>query len=341
MQLSTFTRYVLIGVLFPLLIQFVMYYRYTPNYQPGIYSENGFRTFFESSVFKYRVAGSAMLYWVYHQLKSHSSEIPFKEDKTYGKRLLALDDQADPLFYLSIYVINAFFAMLFAISMLYLFDRKHFYDLTDSGKSFSTVLVLLMVAVSQFVTTPYDVPAYFFEVISFLAFLKYLQTEKLLYFFASCLLISLATLIRESSAIILCLMAAVYFLNYGLDLKWIKKMILPGMTFILTYFGLHIFVNRQNTVQMVGESKLANNFNLHPTAIMGVLMAVIIVYLMLQAALSPENKKLVRVFLLFTTPYILTIIFVGMLLEFRLWLPLIIGTAMLYKLNLKEFSKPL
>ncbi|MFI5124889.1 MAG: hypothetical protein ACHQDF_06155 [Chitinophagales bacterium] len=334
MKLNAITRYVFIGVLFPLLIQFIMYYRFTPNYQPGIFSEAGFRSFYGSSVFKYRIAGTRLQLWLYQRLKSNKTTIPVKENKIYEKRLLALDEQADDLFYLTYYVINAFFSVLLALGLLYLFDLQHLFTMTDADKSFTVVLVLLMVAVSQFVITPYDTASYFFEVLSFMVFLKYFRTNNRFYFLATCLLIMAATLVRESSALILSLMAGVYFMVHGLAPRWVRKMIIPCFCFIIVYAGLRIFVTG-SAVQVSESSKWVENFTLRPSALMGILMAVIIFYLMLKAANNEDNIKLVRIFLLFALPYVVMVIFAGLLVEFRLWVPLIIGTAMLYKLNLK------
>ncbi|MDP4129448.1 MAG: hypothetical protein Q8918_10650 [Bacteroidota bacterium] len=334
MKLTSITRYVFIGVLFPLLIQFIMYYRFTPNYQPGVFSEAGFRSFYGSSVFKYRIAGTRLQLWLYRRLKSDKTRIPVKENKIYEKRLLALDEQADDLFYLTYYLINAFFSVLLALCLLFLFDRQHLFTLTEPDKSFAVVLVLLMVAVSQFVVTPYDTASYFFEVFSFTVFLKYFRTNNHLYLLATCLLIMSASFFRESSALILSLMAAVYFLVHGLTPQWVRKMIMPCLSFIIVYAGLRIFAPR-SAVQISESSKLVENFTLRPSALMGILMAMIIFYLMLNAASSKDNRRLVRIFLLFTLPYGVMVIFAGLLVEFRLWVPLVIGTAMLYKLNLE------
>jgi hypothetical protein len=332
MKPTPFIRYLLIGILFPLLIQYVMYYRFTPNYQPGVFSETGFRQFYGNSVFRYRVAGSALQLWVYHQLEARRAKIPL-EDKIYRNRLYALDPQADDLFYLSFYVINGAFAMLLSLALLYLFDRPHWFDLSDAEKSFTAVILQLMVAVSQFVTTPYDVAGYFFEVLSFGLFLKYISSRKTIYFLLTCLLIIVATLVRESSALILSLMTAVYFSIHGFKPGWVKAMILPTLCFLLPYIGLRMLVGDQ-AARLTETSTLFKNFALKPSTLMGILMMIIIFYLMLKAASTVENRRLVKRFLLFALPYVVMIIFVGILAEFRLWLPLITGTAMLYKLNL-------
>jgi hypothetical protein len=334
MKLSSVTRYLLIGVLFPLLIQFVMYYRFTPSYQSGVYSETGFRSFFGGSVFKYRVVGSELQLWVYHQLKTKSSKIPFRESNMYGKRLLAMDDHADSLFYMSYFIINAFFAVLLGLALFSLFDRKLWFDMSDSDKSFTVVLIQFIVAVSQFVTTPYDVAGYFFEVMTFAVILNYIVSERPFYLIAGCILIMISTLVRESSALILSLTAAVYFTIYGFSGRWIKTMIFPLLSFISAYIGLRVIVN-SHTVQISENNKLAQNFVLRPSAMMGLLIAVIFFYLMLKAPVRKDNIRLVRIFLILGLPYVVMIIFVGILTEFRLWVPLIIGTAILYKLNLK------
>ncbi len=338
MKLTSITRYLLIGVLFPLLIQYVMYYRFTPNYQPGIYSESGFRTFYETSVFKYRVLGRSLHLWLYHQLKTNKSIRNIRENKIYDKRLLALDPNADNLFYLTYYIINGLFSVLLALSLLYLFDRKQLFVMNDADKIFTTTILLLVIAVTQFVITPYDVAAYFFEVLTFIVFLKYLRTNNWWLLLATCVLIMAATLIRESAILILCLMGAVYFTVNGYALWWVKKMIPPCISFFIAYFGLRMCVN-SNSIQFSENTKLAENLTFRPSALMGIFMAITIFYMILNVASRPDNRKLVRHFFVISLPYVVMVIFVGLLVELRLWVPLIIGTAMLYKLNLNALSK--
>jgi len=329
-------RYFLIGVLFPLLIQFIMYYRFTPNYQPGIYSESGFRSFYESSVFKYRIAGKTLDLWIYHKLKSSESFRNFKENKIYEKRLLALDPEADSLFYLTYYIINGFFSVLLSLGLLYLYDRPGLYTMSESEKIFSTVLLILVVAITQFVITPYDVAAYSSEVFSFTTFLIYLRTNKWKYLLFTCILIGIATLIRESSALILSLMGAVYLSLFGFSFSWVKKMIFPCLSFIITYIGLRWYVNSAS-VQISENNKLVENLTFRPSALMGIGMAVIIFYLIRKAA-EGMNKKLLYHFLLLSVPYVVMVIFAGLLVELRLWLPIIVGACVLYKINLQKLG---
>lgn len=68
-------------------------------------------------------------------------------------------------------------------------------------------------------------------------------------------------------------------------------------------------------------------------------MAITIFYMILNVASRPDNRKLVRHFFVISLTYVVMVIFVGLLVELRLWVPLIIGTAMLYKLNLNALSK--
>ncbi len=338
MKLSSITRYLFIGILFPLLIQYVMYYRFTSNYQPNIFSESGFRTFYENSVFKYRVLGRELHLWLYHKLKERKSLQNMKEGKIYEKRLFALDPNADPVFYMTYYIINGVFAMLLALGLLYLFDHQAWFNMNETDKIFTTVILTLIIAITQFVPTPYDMPAYFFEVITFTVFLKYLRSNNnWLLLLVTCALIFAATLIRESAVLILSLMAAIYFTVNGLNWNWIKKMMLPVASFFVAYIGLRMYVN-STTVQISENSKLSQNLSLRPSAMLGIFIAVIIFYLLFKAATTAENKKLVRNFIVFTLPYVVMIFFIGLLIEFRLWVPLMIGTAMLYRLNLKAFD---
>lgn len=340
MRASTITRYLLIGIVFPFLMQYVAYYRFTGNYLPNVFSEKSFTEFYENSVFRYRVLGRELQIWTYHQLKEKNLSRHIGEMEVYSKRLDAMDPNADKVFYFTYFILNTAFTILTALGLLYLFDRKSLYHMNEKQKIFATSFLTLVICITQFVVTPYDVLAYFLEVLSFTVFVSYMRSNKWYTMFAFCALISIATLARESSALILSFAAALYFTLYGFQMWWVKRLILPTACFILTYAGLRLMYIGQ-PIAIAEKFTLFKNVDFsHPAAYAGLLMTIVVFYMMLKATTGQMSKKLMVNYILMTLPYILVLPFIGLLIEFRLWVPLLIGSLMLVNLNLKSLYVP-
>jgi len=340
MSVSTVTRYLLIGIVFPFLMQYVAYYRFTGNYLPNVFSEKSFTEFYENSVFRYRILGRELQIWTYHQLKAKNFSRHVGEMEVYSRRLDVMDPNADKVFYFAYFILNTTFTILTALGLLYLFDRKSLYHLNERQKIFATSFLTLIICITQFVVTPYDVLAYFLEVLAFTVFVSYMQSNKWYTMVAFCALVSIATLARESSALILSFGAALYFTMYGFQMWWIKKLVLPTMCFIITYAGLRLmYINEP--IAIAEKFTLFKNVDFsHPASYAGIMMTVVVFYLMVKATTSQMSKKLMMNYILMTLPYIIVLPFIGLLIEFRLWVPLLIGSLMLVNINLKALYVP-
>jgi len=187
--------------------------------------------------------------------------------------------------------------------------------------------------------TPYDVPSYFFMALGIILFLKQIETNSTPYLALLCAVIALATLTRESSLIILCFMAAVYITRFGLmNMRWIRKMVWPALAFFIPYFGLRFFFG--GSMQNIRQVTFLTNFELNRSKTpMALIFFAFLLYFCFQLAGSKENRKLVRTFLLLSTPYIVMIFVVGLIIEIRLWMPLMIGSAVLAFINYHAILK--
>ncbi len=113
----------------------------------------------------------------------------------------------------------------------------------ESQKVFITAALVLLIGFTQFVITPYDTIGYFLLIISGLFFVKYLQTRNWFYLVLVNAAIIISTLNRESALLSLSFMAAIYFSYYGLNLKWIRYMIIPVACYLLTWVALRLYFN--------------------------------------------------------------------------------------------------
>lgn len=330
----TVLRYLIIGIFLPLFVQYVIYFRFTSNYMLNVFSEKNFKAFYNNNVFRYRVLGKTVHLWVYNKLAGKAGAKKAKGNTIYDKRLTALDPQADSVFYFTYFAVAAVFTILSALALLYLFDSQQLFEMTELKKVVITSGVIFLTGFLEFVVTPYDNITYFFFIISSLLFLRFFQTKRLVYFILLNLTIILATLNHESSLLNLSFMAAIYFSCYGFDFRWIRIVIIPFFCYAFTWIGLRISINISGPGVVTEGLKLFRNLNiLNASGVMGVIFPVIVFYFLFTIADQSNNKKLVRNFLLMASPYILMLPFIGIMVEARLWMPVIIGGVLISQLN--------
>lgn len=320
-------RYLFIGALLPLLVHYVFYYQLTTNYTKDAFSETGFRKIYDTKVYKSRQLGKQLHLSLYRMLSSTSPMKTVQDKKNdeshplNTKRLSIMDPEADPVFYLTYFLIAVIFTVLTAFILLFLLDDKTLFTASDHFKDLLVSFFIMLIGFTQFVVTPYDTIGYFFQAAGMLFFLKYLKTKSSIHLIALILTIAIATLNRETSLLILSFMAAVYFYIYRFDLSWIKKMILPVLAFLLPY--LYLKLMQGGGSDFTDESKLAVNLDIRNTyAIRGFAFTAFVLYFIL-ITINKFRTPLTKYFLVFALPYIVIIHAVGVMIEYRLWLPVI------------------
>ena len=334
-------RYLVIGIILPFLIQYVFYFRFTGNYMINVFSEKGFSTFYGTNVFRYRVVGRSLHLWLYHKLQSNAKIRSMKENASYEKRLTALDEEADNTFYLTYFITATIFTIFTALALLYLFDTAQLYEMTDSRKIFVTSALLLLIGFTQFVVTPYDNIGYFLLVATGLLFVKFLQTRHWAWLVLLNAAIIVSTLNRESALVSLSFMAAIYFSYFGFNLRWVRFMIIPVACYLLTWVGLRLYFNDGGPGTVTEGLKFWRNLDIRQASnMMGFLFAVVTFYFVLNIADKAANRKLVMNFLLMASPYILMIPVIGIMIELRLWMPIILGAVLLSQLNFAAIKFP-
>jgi hypothetical protein len=325
-------RYFFIGVLLPLLVQYVCYYQFTTNYTTNAFSKESFSRMYNTSVYKSRIIGKELQLWTYEQLNKigkvqnirNAAENDLMMNK---KRLQFMDPSSDPVFYLSYFVLATVFTILTSLILLLIFDIRQLFPGDIKYYDLLVCFFILLTGLTQFVITPYDNPGYFFMAVAMLLFLKYFATGKSFYFIILLLTIAIATFNRETSLLILAFMAAVFYSEEGLQLSWIKKMILPVLFFVLPYLFLKFFFS--GGTDLTEESKLSVNLDIRNSyAIRGLAFGAFLLYFMLYI-LNRNRKRLVLYFLIFSLPYLIIIHVVGVMIEYRLWMPVVLGAVVL------------
>jgi len=310
---------------------------------PNSFSEKGFKAMYESNIFRYRVLGRTLHLLVYHKLESIDKVRNFKEDPVYAKRLRALDPDANEAFYLTYFVLAILFTVLTALGLLYLFDSQGLFDMSDSKKILITSGMILLIGFTQFTLTPYDNITYFFVVLNAILSFQYLRKQNWSSLVVVCFGIMASTLNHESSLVSLALLAGTFFSCYGLNYRFVKLMVFPAACYLLTWIGLRMFIPNDPSEIISDGFKLERNFDTKDFSdLIGILSGVVIFYLLLNLTDRAKNRRLVRNFLLMASPYLVIIPLVGILIEVRLWMPVILGAIILSQVNysfIESFSK--
>jgi len=320
-------RYFFICLLLPLIIQYVCYYGFTTNYTRDAFSETGFQKIYDTKVYKSRQLGKKLHLWLYHSLNSVSKLDGLRAQKDNpdhlmnSRRLSMMDAAADPVFYLTYFLIAVAFTVLTAAILMLILSNERLFPFSESSRDIAVIIFVLFAGLTQFVVTPYDTAGYFFQAAGIAFFLHFFDRGSKSAYIALLLTIAVATFNRETSLLILSVMAAVYFYQYRFDLSWLRPMILPVLCFLLPYLYLKFFQDGGAAFTDVSQVSV----NLDPRnsyAIRGMAFSAFVIYFLLVTA-NRTRTSLVAYFLLFALPYLLIIHLVGVMIEYRLWVPVI------------------
>ncbi len=310
---------------FALILQFIVYFGFDSAYfsykhlpeLPNFYQEN---------VYKYRVFSNE----VFDGFERWFRELLIR---TLGhSKVNELSVSIGTPFYLSLFLYNTFF---FAGFILLLFKTLQLQNLKSHSINSKIILIgflLLLIAISQYVITPYDMTALFFLQMGIILSLKYLNTTNYFYIVLLSILMVISTLNRESSAINLAFFGALLIRNYGLNKKSIAKifelLLLPTLMFLLTYGYLRVHFGSSEVIQ--------GNYILQNLTKFKNILGLIFFLLMLSLPKVLQKKsQLALVILVLTLPYLMIILIGGILWEVRLFIPVLIPYFLCYLIQLK------
>jgi hypothetical protein len=107
-------------------------------------------------------------------------------------------------------------------------------------------------------------------------------------------------------------------------------MILPVLAFAVPYLWLKLQPGAEAT--FTNKSLLLENLNFkNQYGMLGLLFAAFSIFFMYR--INRNRQQLITTFLVFSLPYIIVIFVAGIMVEFRLWLPLIEGAMVLAMLD--------
>ena len=133
----------------------------------------------------------------------------------------------------------------------------------------------------------------------------------------------LATITRESAALILSFYATIYLLRNGISIKKdLLHLLLVISVFLITYIGLRVEYGIVNSIY--------NNLTIGDfLKIQNIISLVFFIVFILIFNTNINKFKNSFLFLFLSAPYIVAIFLTGILFESRLWIPLLIPMIVL------------
>lgn len=314
----------LVAILLSMVTSKIVYFGFTPNYAADIFSKQTFSFRFSHDVYQYRVLGKWLLFTVDDWL---SASMPAKGA---DRRILIQTKDGSQRFYYAFFYLNTFFLILTSIVLVLLLYDIPALRFSEAERSLILFLVPIIICLSQFTVVMYDVSSYFFQLLILYLFLKYAASRPVITFLSICVLIILATLNRESSALSVAMVVLLSFQKWGMNRKAIIGMICVAGSFIVTYIALRLLVvdPQQLRIHNIQAGRLLVDTNMT-----GLIFWGLFIYLPLSMTSSKENRLMILAYHLLSLPYIYTCLKDGVLWEVRLYVPLFIGSLLLSKLS--------
>jgi hypothetical protein len=358
--------FVVVAVILPFTMNFAAYFGYISGYTINTFSESSFKNQYYNDIYKYRVLSSHAIVELNHLLENGNYK------SSYGKlsrQLQFLDKNATVSFYLAYFIWNTLFLILSSIAFYFLLLKVLKLEIITI--IVATLIFNFLIVFTQYVVVPYDNFSYFFEIL-FIIFVFYNPTKTLpasnlaptptlptregvrkgLVFKPSLvgrvgvgseflagrvcvgwlvlpLLMIISTLNRESSAVSLAFLAAILFYHHKNDYKkWIKILLPSVLAFLIAYFGMRYYLgfdgSALQTDTMIGNIK-------SPYSLIGLLFCICTTFIVFATGNSLTDR-INKYFLIFSIPYILSCFITGIMVEYRLWVPMLIGMIVI---NLK------
>ncbi len=321
--------YTILGLLLGVIVlQSIFYFGFDSAYL-SYKNLNDLPEFYHSNIFKYRLFSTELFERFYHQFKAYW--LSLSPDNILRNNS---DNLGSPM-YLSLFLYNTIFFILFALIWVNTLSLTNFSAMSEKSKLAISILVFLLIAISQYVLTPYDMSGLFLQIIGVWLCIQLINSGKMLYLLLFSLLMIIATLNRESAAINLSFLAALAVYKYGWNPKSLvsisKIIILPTLAFVLTYVGLRVYFHQAEFLQ--GNYVLQNLSA--PKNILGIIFFVLCLRI---GRMYGENNTLSRWFLLFALPYIGIIFWGGILWEIRLFVPVLVPFFLSRFIQVKRVS---
>jgi hypothetical protein len=307
------TRFLVLGAAFPVVLSAISYLGYFTNYTRGLFSRDSFIEQYSSGVYKYRLLGKEVL------LQIHDLILALNLPTYAPKAMIQMDRHAEAAFYSAYFYLNTAALCIMCALLFLLFEQRKAAE--SLWRDLSLMFITAIIALSEYVITPYDVMSYMF-----LALAAYVMIcrplDGIWRKLALAVVVTAATATRETAVLILCLHFSIYHgrvlsnpLRSGLNKSQLELGLLV-ICFALTYIGLRFAFGFNHGVSNTPSFEPGAG----PLPVLGLLFLVSTVGIV---ALSSSSHREIMAFLLSATPYIVLMLLVAVAWEVRLWVPVV------------------
>ena len=315
-------------VFLSVVVEKIAYFGFTPNYSFWVFSRAGITRMLSHDVFQYRILSQYFLFGTDHFLGY------FMPDEKADPRILLLDPKGSERLYLAYYYLNTFFLALTAVLLLLILDLKKAFRINAAEKLILLVVMVMTMGLSQFVVCYYDNSSYFFQVLIEYVLLRFMERHYWATIVGVGLLVVLSTLNRESSALSVAIVAVILIGRFGPKENILMGIVGIGGCFLLTYIGLRVFI--VDPVHGIFVNELAGRI-FADVNLYGLLFWILFCYFAFVMADSVDNRWMIGAYFLFSAPYIVTCLINGVLWEVRLYIPLLLGSLLLSRLDVSHY----
>lgn len=302
------TAGVVMGVVLPLCVGVVVHYGYLTNYTTVTFSEEGFTGQYDGDVYAYRPLSRELLLFLHAEVGSPAAAL---DQLLWPHRLLDLDPRADAGFY-HMYALMRIAGLVLFSSLLWVLLGQRRFALSLQGRTAAGAGLLLLVVLSMFVVTPYDLWSWSALIVAFL----FLVTPRRGLRWLLLPLIFLATLNHEASILILAVLGTTLWEEQGLRALRSPLLWLSVLAFALPYAGVRLLTDGW----AISSRLLFPKNMLHAPAVgVTVSLSFAAALTALAFALTTDAKRLLR-YTTLAMPWLAGILLFGILWELRLWM---------------------
>lgn len=315
---------ILFVIIFPFLLLFMSYYGFESSYVDMKKWEKA-PDFMFSSVYAYRV--------IPNYLSVHAAEI-FTGIINGFPQLKVFLLKHGSLFYHSVFMVNSLFFMLSSVLLSLIFKLNPSVFFQDSKiRRLAHLLAVFFIVITQYVPTNCDSIAIFFYLFGVLLSLRYFHYKKMNDFLLLLALVFTSTFVRETACLNIAFFAAFFLSIKKLDFTYVKEIISLVVAFIISYLGLKFFIPQD--VSFAEGVYLIKNFT-SPFNLLGLCFGVLGLYFTFKLC-DPDQQMILKKYILFSSPYIMMVAFVGIFWETRLFIPLLLTGFVIASHELKKY----
>ncbi len=310
-------RLIAVSVVVPVLLMLFAYYGFSTNYTRWVFGEQSFRGQYERGIYRYRVVGREGVLATHRFVTSRFAPPNEKPIAFTQERMPWLDGAGDLAFYNAYFVWNTLGLVLAMLVLGLMLRDPKLFALSDPELSLWVLVSAALLALTQFVVTPYDTWAAALLLGGAWASLRALVSPSVPMVAVAVALLVVGALNRETALLNVALVGAFAWSWFGLTRRSIAASVIAGVAFAATYLSLRFVYGASGGAfdSFAFGGSVRDTFSRIGT--LTLLCTLGVPFLVPGASL-----KLYGRFLLFALPYVVMTLGAGVTWEVRLWIPL-------------------